>query len=125
MNRKLEEIFDLDRQFCELSKTMKHKGWQKYLSKDAIMGTRLHEPYIEGKGKISKIIEIVYSLSNIDFTWEPEKGFISDDETLAVTSGNYTRQYTLNNEVVEEIGKYITTWKKIDGDWKIVFDMGN
>ena len=70
-------------------------------------------------------MDLVFDLKNIDFRWTPEIGFMSDDETLGVTSGKYTRKYLREGKKVVEIGKYVTTWKKINDEWKIVFDIGN
>jgi hypothetical protein len=66
-----------------------------------------------------------YQLENLQFTWKPIHGFISDDKTLGVTTGTYERTYMQNNKKVTKRGKYTTTWKKIDNEWKIVFDIGN
>ena len=125
MDKAAKELMKLDRAFCLESKKRKEKGWQKYLSKNALLGSGLHEPYVEGRQKITKIIEIIYSLNNIDFDWQPQHAFMSNDGTLGVTTGIYTRTYNLNNEAIEEIGKYMTVWQKEDDTYKIVFDMGN
>jgi len=125
MKRKMLELIDTDINFCKDSQLNGSKGWEKYLSKDALMGTRLHEPYISKRSDIVNLIEMIYSLENIDFVWNPEHAFISDDSTLGVTTGTYTRKYKVGEEEFTEKGKYVTTWKKIGDKWKIVFDMGN
>lgn len=125
MKKALKELMDTDRAFCQLSQEEGKYGWDEYLSKKAIMGTSKHEPYIEDKNQIVSLIGMIYLLDTIRFTWEPVHAFISDDETLGVTTGTYKRTYKIEEEVFEEIGKYVTTWKKEDGKWKIVFDMGN
>jgi hypothetical protein len=125
MKNKKNELMDIDKQFCEESKIDKQNAWDKYLSKNSIMATSKHEPYIENKKKIVSLISMIYRLDSIDFTWEPQHVFISNDCTLGVTTGVYTRTYLIEEEVFEEIGKYVTTWQKEDDKWKIVFDMGN
>ena len=125
MKKELKALFEVDRKFCELASKIGAEGWEYYLSKKAIMGTSKHEGYIEGKKLISNLVGMIYSLDNIDFKWEPKHGFMSEDNTLGVTTGVYTRKYKIENETFEEKGKYTTTWMKEDGEWKIVFDMGN
>lgn len=125
MKKELKELMEVDKQFCSESQSDKGIAWDKYLSKNAIMGTSKHEPYIENKAQIVNLISMVYKLENLNFTWEPIHGFVSNDNTLGVTTGMYTRTYKIEDEVHEEIGKYVTTWIKQDGNWKIAFDMGN
>ncbi len=125
MRKEFQELIDIDIQFCSESQIDKDESWRKYLSKKAIMGTRKHEPYIEDKTQIVNLISMVYKLENLEFIWEPKHAFISDDKTLGVTTGIYSRTYKIEEEVYEETGKYVTTWKKEGDTWKIVFDMGN
>lgn len=125
MKKECKILMDLDRQFCKDSQKLGKDGWAKYLSVHAIMGTKSHEPYIENRNKIISLIGMVYLLDHIDFTWEPHHCFISDDNTLGVTTGTYHRTYVIEGKNLDEKGKYMTVWRKEEGDWKIVFDMGN
>ncbi len=122
---KLKQLFQIDIQFCKECQTQKEKAWMKYTAKQSIMGTSKHHPYITDRDEIEHGIEALFKLDNISFMWEPKYAFISDDETLGVTTGTYTRTYIHDEEEHIEIGKYITTWKKINDEWKIVFDIGN
>lgn len=125
MKKELKDLFALDKLFCKEAQENGSLTWEKYLGKEALMATRLHEPYLVGRSKISKLIKMIYLLDNIDFTWEPSEGFISDDLSLGITSGLYTRTYKVEDELFTEKGKYITVWKKEGAEWKIAFDMGN
>jgi len=125
MKKEIKKLMNVDRAFCSESLEDKGYAWDKYLSKKAIMGTSKHEPYIVDKSKIINLISMIYRLENISFTWEPLHGFVSKDETLGVTTGTYTRTYKIEEEVYEEIGKYVTTWQKENDEWRIIFDMGN
>lgn len=125
MNKWERNVLAADRAFCALAQKTDSAGWAAYLDKHALMGTRLHEPYVEGRDKIVKLMEFVYALPKLTFTWEPTHAFVSDDGTLAVTSGTYERTYELNGETNREIGKYVTTWRNTGDEWKIIFDFGN
>lgn len=124
MNKR-KQLFDADTKFCEECQIDKEKAWMRYTADFSIMGTPKHHPYITDRVTIEKGIKQVFDLENIKFTWEPVHAFISEDETLGVTTGVYTRIHTDNGEEVKTIGKYCTTWKKIDDEWKIVLDIGN
>lgn len=125
MTNDCKELFDIDRQFSLESQTDGYKAWDKYLSEDVIFGGDPKDPYTIGKKKIVSSLMNFYQLKDLKFTWEPIHGFISDDKTLGLTTGTYDRTYILNNEVINRKGKYTTAWKKIEGDWKIVLDIGN
>lgn len=53
--------------------------------------------------------------------WSPTKAEVSGDGTLGTTAGTY--EMTMNGGT--EHGKYVTTWRKIDGAWKAVDDIFN
>ncbi|GEM_PF-1348492 len=125
MNKHERSVLDADRAFCKLAQQTDSAGWAAYLDKHALMGTRLHEPYVEGRDKIVTLMEYIYALPKLTFTWEPTRAFVSDDGTLAVTTGTYERQYELDGETHREIGKYVTTWRRNGDAWKIIFDFGN
>jgi hypothetical protein len=125
MKKVEKELILIDQSFCKASQINKEQAWDEYMSKSVLMGTSKHEPYLDNKNQIIKLIGMIYQLDQISFTWEPTYAFVSDDETLGVTTGTYTRTYLIEEEEYEEIGKYVTTWKKEQGQWKIVFDIGN
>lgn len=122
---KVQQLFDADLQFCKDCQTEKEKAWMRYTADPSIMGTGGHNPYIEDRKEIEKGIKQTFALKDSTFDWEPKHGFISEDETLGVTTGVYTRTFFKDGEEVELKGKYCTTWKKINGEWKIVLDIGN
>ncbi len=122
---KVKQLFDIDKQFCKECQVDKEKAWMKYTARKSIMGTGLHNPYITDLVQIESGIKSVFALEGVDFTWEPVHGFISDDETLGVTTGTYIRKHIVDGKEVTALGKYCTTWKKEDGQWKIVLDIGN
>lgn len=125
MNKELEELMNVDRQFCQDSQTLKSQAWDNNMAEDAMIGSELHQPYTYGKETIMPNLIRFFELEDLHFVWEPKHAFISDDQTLGVTTGIYTRTFTADGKEVKRIGKYMTTWKKINGEWKFVFDMGN
>jgi len=125
MNAGEKSLLMRDREFCELTQKTGHNGWKSMMLDECVMGTKAHEPYIKGREKINKLMEFIYAMDQLSFTWEPELAFCSKDETLGVTTGTYTRTYHLEGVEYEEFGKYATTWKKHNNQWFVVFDIGN
>lgn len=125
MNQKINELLNIDRKFCLESQKDKEKAWEKYFSDDIIFGGDQKHPYISDKHQILTSLKNLYQLKHLTFTWEPVHAFISDDQSLGVTTGTYYRSFEIDGKIQEKKGIYTTTWKKINATWKIIFDMGN
>ena len=125
MNQSERDLLDLDRKFCLESQKDKEKAWEKYFSDDIIFGGDHQKHYIDDKDTILSSLKDLYNLTDIKFTWEPVHVFISDDQSLGITTGTYYRSYEINGKFHERKGVYTTTWRKINSSWKIIFDMGN
>jgi len=124
MNEK-QAVMDLDRQFCKDCETGKERAWASYFAEDGFMITQGTRDNIVGKSAIEDAMKSTFALSDIVFFWEPNFCEISDDATLAVTKGTSMLQYTKDNETVTLNGNYTTIWKKVNGEWKISWDIGN
>lgn len=120
-----EEVMDLDRTFCQDCKTGKEQAWASYFLDDGIMVTPGTRENIVGKDAIEQAMANTFALPNLVFDWEPDVCEVSEDGTLAVTRGRSTLTYTKDDEEVVHHGNYTTIWKKIDGLWKISWDIGN
>lgn len=125
MSKDTKELFDIDKQFSNESQSDGYKSWDKFLSEDVVFGGDPLDPYTQGKKNIIKSLEEFYKLEDLDFSWEPKHAFISDDKTLGVTTGIYSRMFKQGYEIINRKGKYTTTWVKENGEWKIIFDIGN
>jgi hypothetical protein len=121
----IENLMQLDRMFCKECQMNGAVGWIKYFSEDAIMVSSGTNDNVTGKDEIYTVMEQVFTLDNIDFTWEPVFGDISDDFTLGYTSGTYIKKYKLGDVFVEQEGKYTTFWKLFDNQYLITLDIGN
>jgi ketosteroid isomerase-like protein len=120
-----EFLMSLDVQFCNDCKINGEKAWASYFMDSGFMVVNGYHDNIIGKEKIEKAMEGIFSLQDIEFDWHPVFCEISDDNTLGVTMGESTRTFIKDNEKVTLKGKYTTIWKKVEGTWKIVWDIGN
>lgn len=121
----IQELMDVDVEFCNQCQITGAEGWIQYFEDQSIMVTSGLNKDLDDKHEIYYAMEKLFSLDNISFRWAPLYCDVSDDFTMGFTSGKYERNYYLGNVKVEEKGKYVTIWKKIDDKWKIVLDMGN
>lgn len=121
----LEKIMKLDLEFCKACKTGGGKAWASYFMDDGFMTSREHEKNIIGKLEIEEAMSSVFQLKDIKFDWWPVFAVVSDDGSLGVTNGLYERSYEVDGKLFEQKGKYTSIWKKVNGEWKILFDTGN
>ena len=121
----INELIELDRLFCEESNKHGAKAWTNHFSKDGIMISENHNPNIIGKEGIKNSMESLFNIDSFELLWQSLSGDVYDDFTLGYTIGEYTMKYKKNGKQVTSIGKYLTIWKKYDGEWKISLDMGN
>jgi hypothetical protein len=125
MNLPLQKLFEVDMKFCETCKVKGVEGWLSYMAKESFMGSNLHNPYIEGLKAIRKVMTPVFDLEDLNWDWQPQRGFVSKDETLGVTTGISTRSFMKDGKKIVQKGQYTTVWIKEDGLWKVQYDMGN
>lgn len=121
----IEALIETDKRFCEACQIDKEKAWMRYMHPHTIMGTSKDNPFITDLVEIEGIMKSVFEMEGMHFRWKPIYAFISDDDTLGVTVGLYKRNYMKDGTEQEDKGKYMTVWKKVNGEWKAVFDMGN
>ncbi|XMB86149.1 nuclear transport factor 2 family protein [Mycoplasmatota bacterium WC44] len=121
----LEEIKNIDEQFCKECESNGVDGWVKYFANDGVMITDGDRENIIGKENIYEYMKGFFSTPSLKFQWEPRLIDVSDDLSLGYTSGVYVREYNKEGKSIIEKGKYTTIWKKIDNEWKIILDIGN
>lgn len=60
---------------------------------------------------------------NARFTFEPKTIVVSDGGDLAYDIGTYEGSYEENGRKIESRGHYLTVWRKIGDEWKVVADI--
>lgn len=82
-------------------------------------------PIVKGDGAIRQIYMEMTKIPGFALSWKPERADVSAAGDLGITSGTYS--ITMNNAAgvpATEKGKYVATWRKVDGTWKVVDDIG-
>jgi uncharacterized protein (TIGR02246 family) len=60
------------------------------------------------------------AMPDASITWTIDNVIVAASGDLAYETGSYT----FSNEGEQETGKYITVWRKLNGEWKVIADMG-
>lgn len=121
----IERLIETDKQFSLDCQSGKEEAWMSYMHPNVIMGTSGDLPFITNGEEIKNVIGEIFKMENMSFRWKPVYAFVSNDGSLGVTVGLYKRNYMKDGEEVLDKGKYMTVWRKVNGQWKAVFDMGN
>lgn len=58
-------------------------------------------------------------------TWNTTEVGVAASGDLAYERGHWTSDPDGAGEAPEEHGEYLTVWKKIDGQWKVLYDTGS
>lgn len=66
-----------------------------------------------------------FAVPGFTLSWQPTHVEIARSGDLAVSSGTYELALTTPGGPVEDRGKYMTVWRKVDGEWKVAADMMN
>lgn len=70
---------------------------------------------LRGKKEVTESWSRYFRGPEAPFSWGPDRVSVSADGTLGLSTGPVFAQG-------RHVGDYISTWRKIDGAWKIVFD---
>lgn len=83
-------------------------------------------PRIEGQGAIREAVGAMSKAPGFNLTWKATRAEVAASGDLGYTVGTY--EMTMNNAAglpATEKGKFVTTWKKVNGTWKVADDIGN
>lgn len=83
-------------------------------------------PKVSGEDNLRQALTAMSQAPGFALSWKPEKAEVSASGDLAYTTGTFSA--TMNNAAgvpSTEIGKYVAVWKKVNGAWKAVEDIGN
>jgi ketosteroid isomerase-like protein len=81
-------------------------------------------PTAKGKDAVRKEWSNILGLKDVAVKWEPTTVQVADSGELGYTSGTYTLSFTDPKAgKIDDKGKYLEVWKKVDGKWKCHLDM--
>lgn len=95
-----------------------------YYAPDAIQ-MPANGPSIVGKEAIRAWYELWLPNPDITTTFQPEVIEVAASGDLAYDRGVYHFKMETPNGPIEDHGKYLIVWQKIDGEWKALADISN
>jgi ketosteroid isomerase-like protein len=107
-----------DQQWSQAAKDV--DAFVSYFATDATIygpGT----PAVTGADNVRKAYAEMAGSPGFALSWTPTKAVVATAGDLGYTAGNY--QMSMGG--TSEKGKYVTTWKKENGEWKVVEDIFN
>jgi ketosteroid isomerase-like protein len=97
-------------------------GFVSFLAPDATIALA-GVPPLKGIAVIRGGFEPMMKAPGFEITWQATRADVAASGDLGYTVGTYTLKTTnMNGVPVVEKGKTQTTWKKIDGAWKVIED---
>ncbi len=83
------------------------------------------QPIAQGRSAIASVWKGLLALKNFDLTFAPSDIFIASAGDIAYEIGTYALSFDGDKGPVKDIGKYVTVWKKADGNWQVAADIFN
>ena len=81
-------------------------------------------PLSKGKDAIRKEWQGLLGLKDGTISWQPTSVEVAASGEIGYTSGTWKMSWTDDKKgKLEDHGKYLEVWKKIDGKWKCTYDM--
>ncbi len=109
-----KQLRDADPAFAKATQERRIEGWMEFFAED---GAIIREgKALTGKPAIREFYTPVFADS-----WVPTKAEVSRDGTLGYTYGDAEAK---TGDHVSR-GMYVTVWRRINGEWKVVLDLGS
>lgn len=110
------------------SQTAKAKDLDKFMSFTSPDTTLMLQgiPALKGDKAIRDAFTPLWKAPGFDLSWKASRAEVSASGDLGYTVGSYS--LTMNNAAgipATEKGKFVTTWEKIDGTWRVLDDIVN
>ena len=81
-------------------------------------------PQVSGTG-VRAAWSQIFSLPNVALSFAPTSIRVSPDGMMAYDVGTYSFAFDGPQGRVQDRGKYLVVWEKINGQWKVAADMFN
>ncbi len=120
---KREALLEADRAFARETAARGVEGWLDFHLEDA-HNVPAAGPAVVGHAAIRERMTAFLADTTQFFTWEPVFAETAADGSLGFTYGDWSTP-DLSIDSVTSRGRYLTVWKKHDGEWKVTVDIGN
>ena len=84
-----------------------------------------NRPKAMGQQSIQEVVAADFAMPGFRVTWQQADVRVAQSGDLAVSIGSYHLTLSPPSGPVEDRGKYMTVWRKVDGEWRVAADMIN
>ncbi len=84
-----------------------------------------NEPPIEGREAIGEAWKGLIGLPNLSLNFRATRIDVAASGDLATAVGTYDFAFSGDGGRVRDEGKFVTVWKKMNGEWKVLADIYN
>lgn len=96
---------------------------QLYVEDGAVMPP--NAPIGKGRAAIEQTWAGLLAIPGFELLILPEEITVSDAGDMALDRGTYQLTVAPSGEPVNDTGKYVVVWRKVDGEWKAAADIFN
>lgn len=82
-----------------------------------------YAPAAEGREEIRAKTEADFQTPGFEVEWTVESIAVAESGDIAYSIGSYTLGMETPDGPMEDEGKFLTVWEKVDGEWKAAADM--
>ena len=112
MSHEEQKIMQLEREGNVAMQKGEINSWNKiFLSEDTLQFPT------DNKSKYQK-----FQNEDMEFSWEPTKAIVSEGGDMAYCYGTTLLKV---KGATDAPGKYVSIWRKIDGEWRAVIEINN
>jgi len=124
LSAEADAIRELDRQWQAAVEAKDVEGVLSFYAPNAVKMDP-NAPALVGKEHFREAFEVWLPLPEVSNAFEPDVIEVSASGDMAWDRGTYQFRMETPEGVVEDVGKYLMVWEKIDGEWKVVAECGN
>ncbi|MFW6076187.1 MAG: YybH family protein [Hyphomicrobiales bacterium] len=78
-----------------------------------------------GRDSVREAWSGILELPELEPSFAPTDVRVADSGDIAYTIGTYQLAFEDEGEPVQDSGKYVDIWEKVDGEWKMMVEMYN
>jgi uncharacterized protein (TIGR02246 family) len=119
-----QRIRELSQQALRAAQSKDAATFASFYADDAVV-MNANQPAIQGREAIRRMAVEMFSLPNLAFSFTPTRIEVAERGDLAYETGTYRFAADMPGGRLDDLGKFLTVWKKVGGEWKIASDINN
>lgn len=118
-------IREIDAQWLKVAQARDASGEARFLASDSVI-YRPHVPPLVGPAAYQAFMEKMLAANpKVTPNWSTEAIRVAEAGDIAIQTGEYHLTGLGASGSQEDKGRFVTVWKKVDGEWKVIHDIGS